>query len=93
MRILVASIKRSDTIKDSRTDIRTATSGVHRLASQICHNQLFRKKLQQNIQPMNSTKVSSLAAHNTPCSHSLTFVYVDVSMQSHLVKIKRQATH
>jgi hypothetical protein len=42
-----------------------ATSGVHRLASQICHNQLFRKKLQQNVLPMNSTEVSSLAAHNT----------------------------
>jgi hypothetical protein len=42
-----------------------STSGVHRLASQICHNQLFRKKLQQNILPMNSTEVSSLAAHNT----------------------------
>jgi hypothetical protein len=35
-----------------------ATPGVHRLASQICHNQLFRKKLPQNIQPMNSTEVS-----------------------------------
>jgi hypothetical protein len=42
-----------------------ATSGVHRLASQICHNRLFRKKLQQNILPMISTEVSSLAAHNT----------------------------
>jgi hypothetical protein len=42
-----------------------ATSGVSRLASQICHNRLFRKKLQQNILPMNSTEVSSLAAHNT----------------------------
>jgi hypothetical protein len=29
------------------------------------HNLLFRKKLQQNILPMNSTEVSSLAAHNT----------------------------
>jgi hypothetical protein len=28
-----------------------------------------------------------------PCNHSLTFVYVDVSMRSHRVKIKRQATH
>jgi hypothetical protein len=42
----------------------TPTSGVHRLASQICHNRLFRKKLQKNILPMNSTEVSSLAAHN-----------------------------
>jgi hypothetical protein len=40
------------------------TSGVYRLASQICHNRLFRKKLQQNILPMISTEVSSLAAHN-----------------------------
>jgi hypothetical protein len=42
-----------------------ATSGVNRLASQICHNRLFRKKLQQNILRMISTEVSSLAAHNT----------------------------
>jgi hypothetical protein len=35
-----------------------ATPGVHRLASQICQNQLFRKKLSQNILPMNSTEVS-----------------------------------
>jgi hypothetical protein len=42
-----------------------ATSSVHRLASQICHYQLFRKKLQQNILRMMSTEVSSLAAHNT----------------------------
>jgi hypothetical protein len=42
-----------------------ATSGVNRLAIQICHNRLFRKKLQQNILPMISTEVSSLAAHNT----------------------------
>jgi hypothetical protein len=41
-----------------------STSGVHRLASQICHNRLFRKKLQQNILHMISTEVSSLAAHN-----------------------------
>jgi hypothetical protein len=27
------------------------------------------------------------------CNHSLTFVYVDVSMRSHRVKINRQATH
>jgi hypothetical protein len=40
-----------------------ATPGVNRLASQICHNRLFRKKLQQNILPMISTEVSSLAAH------------------------------
>jgi hypothetical protein len=42
-----------------------ATSGVNRLAGQICHNRLFRKNLQQNILPMISTKVSSLAAHNS----------------------------
>jgi hypothetical protein len=42
-----------------------ATSGVHRLASQICRNRLFRKKLQQNILSMISAEVSSLAAHNT----------------------------
>jgi hypothetical protein len=41
-----------------------ATSGVNRLASQICHNRLFRKKLQQNILRMISIEVSSLAAHN-----------------------------
>jgi hypothetical protein len=41
-----------------------AASGANRLASQICHNRLFRKKLQQNILPMISTEVSSLAAHN-----------------------------
>jgi hypothetical protein len=41
-----------------------ATSGVNRLASQICQNRLFHKKLQQNILPMISTEVSSLAAHN-----------------------------
>jgi hypothetical protein len=35
-----------------------ATPGVHRVASQICHNQLFRKKLPQNILPMNSIEVS-----------------------------------
>jgi hypothetical protein len=46
-----------------------ATSGVHRLASQICHNRLFRKKLQQNILPMISTEVSSFAAHNTSSVH------------------------
>jgi hypothetical protein len=39
-----------------------ATSGVNRLASQICQNRLFRKKLQQNILPMISTEVSSLAS-------------------------------
>jgi hypothetical protein len=43
-----------------------ATSGVNRLASQICHSRLFRKKLQQNILPMISTEVSPLAAHSTP---------------------------
>jgi hypothetical protein len=42
-----------------------ATSGVHRLASQMCHYRLFRKKLQRNILPMISTEVSSLASHNT----------------------------
>jgi hypothetical protein len=42
-----------------------ATSGVNRFASQICHNRLFREKLQQNILCMISTEVSSLAAHNT----------------------------
>jgi hypothetical protein len=41
-----------------------ATSSVHRLASQISPNRLFRKKLQQNILRMISTEVSSLAAHN-----------------------------
>jgi hypothetical protein len=43
-----------------------ATSVANRLASQICHNRLFRKKLQQNILPMISTEVSSFAAPNTP---------------------------
>jgi hypothetical protein len=41
-----------------------STSGVPRLASQICHNRLFRKKSQHNLLPMISTEVSSLAAHN-----------------------------
>jgi hypothetical protein len=41
------------------------TSGVNRLASQICHNRLFHKKLQQNLLHMISTEVSSLAAHNS----------------------------
>jgi hypothetical protein len=40
------------------------TSGVNRLASQICHNRLFHKKLQQNLLHMISTEASSLAAHN-----------------------------
>jgi hypothetical protein len=48
-----------------------ATSGVNRLASQICHNRLFRKKLQQNLLHMISTEVSSLATHNT-CQFILT---------------------
>jgi hypothetical protein len=53
-----------------------ATSDVNRLASQICHNRLFRKKLQQNILPMISTEVSSLAEHSTsPC---------ELSKRSHL---------
>jgi hypothetical protein len=47
-----------------------ATSGVHRIASQICHNRLFRKKLQQNILRMVSTEVLSLAAHNTSHENS-----------------------
>jgi hypothetical protein len=37
------------------------TSGVNRLASQICHNRLFRKKLQHNLLRMISTEVLSLA--------------------------------
>jgi predicted alpha/beta-fold hydrolase len=41
------------------------TSGVNRLASQICHNRLFHKKLQQNLLHMISTEVSSLATHNS----------------------------
>jgi hypothetical protein len=41
------------------------TSGVNRLASQICHNRLFRKKLQHNHLLMISTEVSSLVTHNT----------------------------
>jgi hypothetical protein len=41
------------------------TSGVNRLARQICHNRLFRKKLQQNLLHMMSTEVSSLETHNT----------------------------
>jgi hypothetical protein len=42
-----------------------ATSGVNRLASQICHNRLFRKKLQQNILRLVSTEVLYLAAHDS----------------------------
>jgi hypothetical protein len=41
------------------------TCGVNRLASQICHIRLFRKKLQHNLLRMTSTEVSSLATHNT----------------------------
>jgi hypothetical protein len=48
-----------------------ATSGVNRLASQICHNRLFRKKLQQNFLHMISTEVSSSATHNSRNSASL----------------------
>jgi hypothetical protein len=43
-----------------------ATSGANRVASQVCHNRLFRKKLQQNILRKVSTEVSSLVAHNKP---------------------------
>jgi hypothetical protein len=50
-----------------------ATSGVTRLASQICHNRLFRKKLQQNILRIVSTEVSSLAAHNN--THKSNYSY------------------
>jgi hypothetical protein len=35
------------------------------LATQIYHNRLFRKKVQQNVLHMISTEVSSLATHNT----------------------------
>jgi hypothetical protein len=41
------------------------TSGVNRLASQICHNRFFRKKLQHNLLPMISTEIPFLATHNT----------------------------
>jgi hypothetical protein len=41
------------------------TSSVNRLASQICHNRLFRRKLQQNPLHKISTEVSSFATHNT----------------------------
>jgi hypothetical protein len=41
------------------------TSGVNRLASQICHNRLFRKKLQHNLLRIISTEVSFLATHIT----------------------------
>jgi hypothetical protein len=40
------------------------TSGVNLLASQICHNRLFHKKLQQSRLHMISTEVSSFATHN-----------------------------
>jgi hypothetical protein len=53
-----------------------ATSGVNRLASQICHNRLFRKKLQQNIVRMISTEVSSLATHNTTYPDDYPFEYL-----------------
>jgi hypothetical protein len=52
-----------------------ATSGVNRLASQICHNRLFRKKLQQNILPMISTEISSLAAHNKLSSSDASYSF------------------
>jgi hypothetical protein len=42
-----------------------ATYDVNLLASQICHNRLFRKILQQNLLQMISTELSSSATHNT----------------------------
>jgi hypothetical protein len=42
-----------------------ATSGVNRIPSQICHNRLFRRKLQHNFLHMISTEVSSSATHNS----------------------------
>jgi hypothetical protein len=62
-----------------------ATSGVHRLASQICDNRFFIKKVQQNILPMISTEVSSLAAHNIRVAESLIGMlatYVDDSLRA-----------
>jgi hypothetical protein len=44
--------------------IHSHPSGVNRLASQICHIRIFRKKLQQNFLHMISTEVSSLTTHN-----------------------------
>jgi hypothetical protein len=41
------------------------TSGVNRLASQICHNRLYHKKLRQNLLHVILTEVSSLATQNT----------------------------
>jgi RNase H-like domain found in reverse transcriptase len=48
-----------------------STSGVNRLAGQICHNRLFRKKLQHNSLPMISTEVPSLAAHKNGVLHPI----------------------
>jgi hypothetical protein len=42
-----------------------ATSGVNRLANQIYHNRLFRKKLRHNFLLMISTEILSLASHNS----------------------------
>jgi hypothetical protein len=55
----------SHTSESSYRSYTVATSGVNRLAGQICHNRLFRKKFLQNFLHMISTEVSSLAAQNT----------------------------
>jgi hypothetical protein len=67
-----------------------ATSGVNGLDSQICHNGLFRKKLQHSILPMISTEVSSLAAHNrwTLASLDIKAAYLQAEDYNCLVFVK-----
>jgi hypothetical protein len=93
--------KRGTTERLNYHSYTVATSGVNRLASQICYNRLFRKKLQQNILPMISTEVSALAVHNTSPrelskrSHLAHLVYVLVrlhELRHHVRKIHSSTT-
>jgi hypothetical protein len=59
------------------------TSGVNRLASQICHNRFFRKKRQQNLLHMVSTEVSSLATYNTSYLLSAFLSFHDCKLEVH----------
>jgi hypothetical protein len=46
------------------TEVSSLAAHNNRCACWICHNRLFRKKLQENLLHMISTDISSLAAHN-----------------------------
>jgi hypothetical protein len=77
------------------------TFDVNRLASQICHNRLFRKKLQQNLLQMISTEVSSLATHNrspgmrssTPAEYLFRRKPYRVAVGLDYERLRRQAGH